>query len=241
MNFYYLSDLHLQDGNSAQAKRFCSFLKSVPKSGDVVVLGGDIFDLFIGNKTVFRERFAAILSALDQLSTAGVRLIYLEGNHDFQIQAAMGAGKIEVRTGDFPLVIGEKKFWISHGDLIDPEDRGYRFLRWITRSFWVRLLIWLMPGGAIDAIGNRSSKESRKYNERRVSEKTKARLRGLYYAFAEEKFALGYHIVLVGHSHIRDLRESAGGVYVNLGISSEHLPYAHFCDGQKPIEIKSFS
>lgn len=241
MNFYYLSDLHLQDGNSVQAKRFCTFLLTVPQRGDVVVFGGDIFDLFIGNKRVFRERFAAILDALEKLSVDGVRLIYLEGNHDFQVQSALGKGKIEIQTGDFPLVVGEKKFWISHGDLIDPEDRGYRFLRWITRSLPVRILIWLLPGGAIDAIGNRSSKESRKYNERRVSEKTKARLRGLYYSFAEEKFAQGYSYVLVGHSHIRDLRESAKGVYVNLGISSEHVPFAHFRVDQNTLELKSFS
>jgi UDP-2,3-diacylglucosamine hydrolase len=241
MQFFFLSDLHLQDGKQPQSERFVRFLNEVPKPGDMLVLGGDIFDLFVGNKSIFHTRFSEVLGAIHSLALGGVRVFYLEGNHDFQMNGAIEEGQnFQIFKDDFSMEFLGKKIWISHGDLIDPEDRGYRFLRWLTRSRMVQLLVAILPGKIIDLVGNRSSQSSRKYNDRRVNDNTKKRLRALYFAFADQKISSGYEFVFVGHSHIKDFRKNLGGVYINLGFSSDCIHFAHLSSDSQVPKIKEF-
>jgi UDP-2,3-diacylglucosamine hydrolase len=241
MHFLFTSDLHLQDGNTPQSERFIRFLNEVPQSGDVLVLGGDIFDLFVGNKSIFQTRFSKVLEAIQSLIIKGVRVYYLEGNHDFQFNGTIPESEnFKILKNDFSLEVFGKKIWISHGDLIDPEDRGYRFLRWFTRTPFIQILIKILPGNLIDMVGNRSSQSSRKYNDRRVNDKTKKRLRSLYFAFADQKIAAGFEYVLVGHSHIKDFRKNLGGYYINLGFSAEHVNFAQISGSPQAVEIKEF-
>lgn len=240
MNFYFVSDLHLRDGEGPQAKRFCRFLDQLPKAGDTLVLGGDIFDLFVGNKGVFRKKFSAILASIFSAAKRGVKIFYLEGNHDFQFRSLFMGSGIQIREEDFGLEFEGKKIWICHGDQIDPEDKGYHFLRWLLRTPVVRALIWILPGWCIDGIGNRSSETSRKYNEARIDEKTKERLRSLYLEFAKRQIAEGWSFVFVGHSHIHDHVKVGTGAYVNLGFDSEAISYGCLGPGRQVVEINRF-
>jgi UDP-2,3-diacylglucosamine hydrolase len=91
--------------------------------GDVLLLGGDIFDLLVGNKRLFRDRFAPIIDAINSAATRGILVHYLEGNHDFHFQGIFSPLVI-IHTDDFTLDVFERRIYISHGDLIDPEDRN---------------------------------------------------------------------------------------------------------------------
>lgn len=236
-----MSDLHLRDGDGPQAQRFCRFLDQVPQKNDTLVLGGDIFDLFVGNKEVFRQKFAPVLGSILSAAQRGIIIFYLEGNHDFHFRSLFDGAKIQVRSEDFGIEVDQKKIWISHGDLIDPEDRGYRFLRWFLRTPVLRALIWLLPGGCIHVIGNRSSETSRKYNEGRIDENTKQRLRNLYTNFAKQQISSGWKFVFVGHSHIFDHVNLGSGFYVNLGFDSDSVVFGSIAEGSQVVEIHRFS
>lgn len=245
MHLFYLSDLHIVDECTENGRRLAEFLRSFPKQGDVVILGGDIFDLFVGDKRTFRRKFSAVIAAIRGAAERGVRVYYLEGNHDFHFAPVFsGLTKLSVETEDFEIEFGGKKIYVSHGDLIDEEDTGYRFLRAITKNAFFRLFVRLLPDFLVDLIGNWSSRQSRKYTGE-VDPDHQRRLRELYADFARGRVAMGADFVLVGHSHLRDqialvAPNGRRGEYFNLGFSADALLYGAWKSGEMRAELKSF-
>lgn len=247
MRVFYLSDLHLVDGASAQSRRLENFLRTQIEKNDILILGGDIFDLFIGNKEIFRKRFLPILAAFDSLLAKGATIFYLEGNHDFHLEGLFsGKAGATVKAEEFLLQLGGRKIFVSHGDLIDPEDKGYRLLRFITRLGFVRWLASALPDEWVDAIGKKMSHTSRSYNNAdSAGNAGRERLRSLYFSFAKEKVKDGAQHVLIGHSHLKDhlpIVEKGGvGEYLNLGFSSAALPYAILEQDGDRFLVKDFT
>lgn len=230
MAFFYVSDLHLRDPAEPRARYLVAFLTQHVNSGDIFVLGGDIFDLFVGNKNLFIDKFSEILSALSRAAERGARVYYLQGNHDFQLDGVFPERKnILLLDDDFPIDWEGKRIWVSHGDQINRDDYGYLFLRFITRSLFFRLLLALVPGGAVEKIGAWSSRASRKYTDLSKSPTPKREAtKNLFREYASEKISAGSDLVLIGHSHIADQLElrlgGRSGNYFNLGYSETRLP-----------------
>lgn len=232
MAAYYLSDLHLLSGEENKTLLFQRFLEEIPKAGDLLILGGDIFDLFVGNKGPFIEEFGAVLKSIERVSQNGIKVFYLEGNHDFHLKGALPKNDaIIVDTERFHIPMEKVNIYVEHGDLIDPEDYGYRFLRFLFRSLPFRIFLFLLPGFIVRAVGAWSSQKSRKYTDGMNAQGARTdRTRELYRAFAKSKIAEGMDIVLLGHSHLEDqvsieAHNGARGTYVNLGYSSSSIPY----------------
>jgi UDP-2,3-diacylglucosamine hydrolase len=247
VKIFYLSDLHLRSPEEPRAQGLCRFLEIFPQAGDVVIFGGDIFDLFVGNKAVLRQRFADILLGIAGCASRGVEVHYLEGNHDFLLQGVFGdqAG-VHLHDGDFSLEKEGVKIWVSHGDLIDPEDRGYRFLRAVTRSLPFRLFLAAVPGSLVGALGEWSSRQSRKYNNAEtIDHGRREKIRALYLDFAKARISSGFRHVLIGHSHLPDHVSLSGsgnsGEYLNLGFSSSGLDYAVLEAGDAIFQKKTLS
>lgn len=241
MRVFFLSDLHLAEGDALSTKRFEKFLRTEIAGGDLLILGGDIFDLFVGNKEVFRRRFEGVISAIAGLRERGISIYYLEGNHDFHL-AGVFPPEVNLAEDAFSVNVNGRDIWVAHGDLIDPGDRGYRFLRWFTRLAPLRWLVRALPGSWIDGIGRKSSHESRKYNNtERGAGANHERLRRLYLEYAKEKARNGYKHILVGHSHLRDqVSLPEGGEYLNLGTSAESLVYGVLAEGKDSFEIRHY-
>lgn len=239
MSLLYVSDLHLRAPDSKKCTRFAAFLREVPATGDTLVLGGDIFDLLVGDKKHFREKYAVIREELQALAAKGVEIHYLEGNHDFHLGSFLPGAKIQ--ADEFPLDWGGKKIWVAHGDMIDPEDTGYHFLRKTTRSPPFRVFLSLVPGALVGAIGDWSSRQSRKYHDiGDISSARRERLRALYKSFSETKIAEGYDFVLIGHSHIADQLRLGRGEYLNLGFAEDQIPYGVLAQGADSFAVKKY-
>lgn len=243
MKVYFLSDIHLRDGHGPQASRLVSFLSSEPSTGDVVLLGGDIFDLLVGDKRVFRRRFGPVIAAIENAAARGVEIHYLEGNHDFHFSTMFDRKpNVHVRFSDYALTAHNRRILVSHGDLIDRSDYGYRFLRWFTKNglFW--LFVRLMPDFLVDIIGRASSKKSRDYTMQKGSDLQLERVRNLYVNFAREKIRTGTDHVLVGHSHLRDqvtVKDGPHlGEYVNLGYANDRLLFAVLEQGSDKFTVR---
>src|SRR4051812_24373663 len=86
MNLFAVSDLHISGPDDPLYSSLMSLLLDRASAGDVVVLAGDLFDLFVGNKEIFVERYASFLHALARAGKRGVEIHYIEGNHDFLMQ-----------------------------------------------------------------------------------------------------------------------------------------------------------
>jgi UDP-2,3-diacylglucosamine hydrolase len=241
---FFFSDLHLETGTTEAAQRFTRFLLSEPRKADLVLLGGDIFDLLVGNKALFRERFAPVIAAMKEAAARGAHVHYLEGNHDFHFASVFaGQSNIHVHTADFEVrAASGRRIFVSHGDLIDEADKGYRFLRAFTKNPLFRGFVFTLPGQAVDFIGSHSSGASRKYTTGRGENEGTDRLRKLYLEFARARTQEGFQHVLVGHSHLQDhIPIEVGnhqGEYVNLGFSADLLRYAVLEEGRKAFALR---
>src|SRR5579885_2704936 len=180
MSLYAVSDLHVSGSDDPLYRSLLALLNGRASSGDVVVLAGDLFDLFVGNKKIFRERYGEFFSALESAGRRGVEIHYIEGNHDFLIRRAFeGIPGLHVHAHDVSLELGGRKFFFAHGDTAERGDLKYLALRLFLRSPILKAFVALAPGGLVDRIGRGGSKRSRKGRPRLPAEFPVGRMESL--------------------------------------------------------------
>lgn len=243
MNLFILSDLHILDANDPIYFSLLSFLRLRVSPGDTVIFAGDIFDLFVGNKAVFQNKYNEFFDVLSEVGQRGVRVFYIEGNHDFLIQSAFrNLPAVSIHHREVSLQIDGKRFFIIHGDTVDYSDYGYRMIRAFFRSPLMKMLVWIFPGEWLDRIGQMSSSYSREYKPRLFSEipiERRERLRCIYRNFAAEKLSEGFDFVAMGHCH--DLDEMSfkidgrTGQYINVGFPRVHGSILRWNPGELKI------
>lgn len=207
---------------------------------------GDIFDLWISDHQYFANKFAPIISELKALQKRGVGIHYFEGNHDLYLQAfwqeRLGF-MVHENGGIFQ--VGAYRVWVEHGDLIDQEDHGYLFLRWILRTPPLKFLAHNLPDQAVAWIGERASNASRTYTSTtKTMPKTRAieKIREHALHLSQQDASLDF--VISGHLHARDDHAFQRGNKtvrsVNLGTWLEKpVTYVIDADGGRWSEITS--
>jgi len=230
MSLFIFSDLHILDANDPIYRSLLTLLNKRVAQGDTVILAGDIFDLFVGNKSLFRERYSEFFNALSLAGDRGVKIHYIEGNHDFLMRGAFKRlSAVSLHAKELSLQFGNQRIFVAHGDTVDRSDYGYRLLRAFFRSFVMRFFILLCPGSWLDRIGRTSSRYSRENKPILVTDfslEERERIRCLYRSYAAEKLAQGYDFVALGHCHDLDemqfLIGDRAGQYINVGFPRLH-------------------
>ncbi|MBY0470489.1 UDP-2,3-diacylglucosamine diphosphatase [bacterium] len=231
MRVLVISDLHISGPADPLYTSLLTLLRDKAQSGDILILAGDIFDLFIGAKPIFLHRYSEFLRELASAGARGVALHYIEGNHDFLIRRAFSkipGMKIHPRKVTFEA--GGRRFYIAHGDTINKRDYGYHVLRGFFRSPLMKALVAVLPGKWLDGIGKMSSDTSRGRKPVMLSESAHGsrlvELRKLYRSYAAERVAEGYDFVVMGHCHDLDEMhftvDGRNGQYVNVGYPRVH-------------------
>lgn len=243
MRLLFISDLHIYGAEDPYYGALLKVVRECAEPGDTLVLAGDLFDLFVGNKKVFIDRYAEFLKALGEASERGVLLHYIEGNHDFLIEKAFrSVPGLHLHDHHVEIAAGGKKFFVAHGDTIDREDYSYLFLRAFFRSPVMKILVRLVPGTWLDEFGKFSSKKSRTRKPILPSQlplKRMERLRTVYRSYAAERLAQGFDFVVLGHCH--DLDEmffnigGRSGQYVNVGFPRNHGSFLTWAEGEEKI------
>jgi len=213
----FVSDLHLIGPDDSKTRLFTKFLTEL--YSDVrervttsetsqkmqLFLVGDIFDLWVGDHDYFSKRFANVVEAIRSLVKSDVEVHYFEGNHDLHLtkfwQDQIGA-HVHQESGVFK--IGALTVRIEHGDLINPDDHGYFFLRGFLRSKLMTFLSMNLPAVAVKAIGERASHASRGYTSN-AKGKSAEEIRQLIRAHAEEQSQKEiFDLIITGHVHVTD-------------------------------------
>lgn len=244
----FVSDLHISGPDDPLYSKLLEWLRTRFRPGDTAVLGGDIFDLWVGDKACFAERYAAFHEALGELGRRGIPVVYLEGNHDFHLTQALARHPhIQVVPRSTELTVDGRRFFLGHGDLADSNDWGYRLLRAIFRSPPLRLFVRVAPDAWILALGRLFSGTSRGRGHRTASRLPTERLQALRKAFrsyASQKVAQGHDFVILGHCHdLDEMRFSIGerrGHYMNCGFPREHGSYISWESGSPDLQREGF-
>ena len=219
---WVFSDLHLSDPTSSLYQSFLTALQEPDSAQDVVVFAGDIFEIFVGNSSYFRQKHNVFFKTLKILNQKKVRLYYIEGNHDFHLSAAFSDDSVKVI--DSELVLG--KIYIAHGDLVDESDVSYLRLRKFFRSQTVKKIVDLIPGTDVEWISELMSRtpEQKGFDVPKASGEI-PRVRSIYRNFAEEKKRQGFDFVILGHCHdLDDLQP----FYFNMGYPPVHRQFLFY-------------
>ncbi len=220
-----LSDLHLWGPEDPLYRALLRFLDEQIQSNDKLFIVGDLFDLFIGNKKVFRERYDELILKLKNLGSKNVDVYYIEGNHDFQLENLFeDSPHVKLYADQIHFEWDNRKFLFSHGDKINWKDVGYHAFRMFTHNFFTQCLIEALPGKFIDRVGNVMSKTSRNYHPEPNDETAQ-----MFRNFACEQITHGFDFVIMGHSHqMDDIKfriDHHEGQYINCGYPRKHKTY----------------
>lgn len=232
---WIFSDLHLADPQSPLYQSFILALEEPDSPSDAVVFAGDIFEIFVGKSEYFIERNKSFLDAIRALHQRGVSLYYIEGNHDFHLEKAFG--DVPVMLLDSELVLG--RLYIAHGDLVDQADQGYLRMRRFFRSKGFRKFVDLLPGKAVQWIGEAiaRSHEQKEQDLPNAPGKVPA-IRPVFRAFAEEKKRQGFDFVILGHCHdLDDLQP----FYFNMGYPPVHRQFLYWSAESNSVKRRNFT
>jgi len=224
---YFVSDLHLVSSEDPRTQTFLKFLRSLhakAQSGTEapthLFMVGDVFDLWVGSHEYFVARFREVIEAVRALVRDGVEVHYFEGNHDLHLarywQNDVGV-KVHADAADFELA--GKQVRVEHGDLINPDDKGYLFLRKFLRTPAMKTIALELPQAIVRAIGERASRASRDYTSHAKS-LPQEQIRALIRSHAQ-RVGHDFDLIVSGHVHVQDDHEIDLGTRkvrsVNLG------------------------
>ncbi len=224
---YFFSDVHLGTrqlkSERLKEKRLLAFLDQVATSGERLFIVGDLFDFWFEYRTVIPRGYTRVLSALGQLRELGKEIHYIAGNHDFWMRDFLKSElNIEVHFDPLDCMIGQKRFYIHHGDGIARHDKGYRFLKRIFRNRFNIFLYSLIHPDLGIPLAKWVSNLSRHHTAGGTPDDRD------YRETALQKFREGFDCAIFGHLHYPVIQNYGEKVYINLGDWIEHFTYAVF-------------
>ena len=230
---YFVSDIHLRSMQEVNARLLIRFLKSVTKKDGVthLFLLGDIFDFWVSDHTYFIKKFEPVVNEIQRIISEDIAVHYFEGNHDLYLSSywtdRLG---VKVYRDHEVFKLNGFKVRVEHGDLIDPDDRGYLFLRKALRTPVMEFVAHNSPEGVIAAIGERASKASRYYTTNLKTQTVDSTITKIH-NYAQKKIKeTDFDFIIAGHVHVRDEFSFVWGdkrvQSINLG-SWGHQPCAY--------------
>jgi len=229
MKDVFIADAHLNRPEDANYRKLLEFLRGLAGEVRTLYLLGDIFQFWVGYRHCVFANYVPLLEALHALRSAGAELVYVEGNHDFLLgpyfSDRLGCRIIPEAA---LLEIDGLPVHLAHGDLLDPQDTGYRLLRATLRSLPLRLVKELLPPDWLWGVSVWMNRKSRQNHGRRANWNPAA----LLDAHFDRQVAAGARAVVTGHFHTPRLREDPRGTQVALGDWIGQYSYAVLENGR---------
>ncbi len=136
---YFLSDAHLGslalEHRRTQERRLVRFLDSIKHKASAVYLLGDMFDFWNEYRYVVPKGFTRFLGKVSELTDLGVEVHYFTGNHDIWTYGYLEeeCGVI-VHRQPATVEIGDKVFFLAHGDGLGDSSTSFKVLRGIFHN-----------------------------------------------------------------------------------------------------------
>lgn len=243
-NIFFASDLHLGIPDATKSRdrelQFIKWLDEIAPQAAALYIVGDLFDFWFEYKQVVPRGFVRVLGKLAQLRDGGLPIYFFTGNHDQWMtdyfETELG---IPVYHHEVQITLRGKTFLIGHGDGLGPGDHGYKFMKKIFHSKWLRWLFARLHPNFGLWLGNYWSRNNRLING--VEQET--------FLGEEKEWLIGYSrkilqqtpidYFIFGHRHLAlDYKLNDKSRYINLGDWIRYNSYAEF-DGNQ-LELKYF-
>ncbi|RUM67888.1 MAG: hypothetical protein DSZ06_00235 [Sulfurospirillum sp.] len=229
----FVADVHYHLGVREEFEKFLREFDS-----DQLVLMGDIFDLLVGEVEYTIKQNQKIIDLLNDLSQK-IPIIYMEGNHDFQLKKLFPAILV-VPIQKQPLILkyNSKKIALAHGDNF--ESKSYNFYSNIIRNRYLLKILNFIDLISSNGISKKIlfEQKKKKFCKKNKYFKKFAKQKLKIYDIATNRFDL----ICEGHYHIDATFEfesmkykffasyACDGSYYKLMNNSEEIVFNHLKD-----------
>lgn len=221
-----VSDAHLGAAPAATEEAVLAFLEQVPTLGDCLLVNGDLFDFWFAYRQVIPRRGFRIASALAALRRK-LPIVMTGGNHDrwgdsfWEQEAGIRFGAESLR-----FTAAGRTVLARHGDGLNEQHRGARFMHRLTRNRAALAGFRLIPPdlsfGLVDRMSHHLADSTR---DPAVLDRAAAEQQVWAEARLGEDPGLG--LVVMGHTHRPALSEPfPGRHYCNPGAWMDGCHYA---------------
>ncbi|MDE5640088.1 MAG: UDP-2,3-diacylglucosamine diphosphatase, partial [Odoribacter sp.] len=218
-------------------------LESVRPQCSVLFLLGDIFDFWFEYKRVIPKGFVRFLAKICEFTDSGVQVHFFTGNHDIwafdYLQQECG---VIIHTHDEKFGFNGKKFYIGHGDGLDPHDKGYLFIKKVFHNpFLQHCFKWIHPDLGIAFAHKWSSHSRLKDNGKIEADAYRGSDKEDIELYCRQTLKHEYFDYFIfGHRHLPlNIPLSQESRYINTGDWISHYTYAVF-DGAQ-VSLKKLS
>jgi len=233
-----ISDIHLGT-YGCHAKELLHYLKSVkPK---VVVLNGDIIDIWQFSKTYWPNSHMKVIKHLINWMGKGVKTYYVTGNHDEMLRKFEGLkmGSLSVVNKVVLTLPDGKKAWIFHGDVF---DITMQHSKWLAKLGSVGYDILILINRFFNFISEKVFKKGKLSLSKKIKESVKSAV-SFINDFEQTTADIGisnkFDFVICGHIHHPEMRiitnDEGSITYLNSGDWVENLSALEFADGEWSI------
>lgn len=131
----FISDLHLCDSRPHITQAFITFCNETALNAQSLFILGDLFEYWASDDVIATGSHHAVITALKNLNTNGVKVFLMHGNRDFLLSDGfcLTTGCTLLPDPSMLTLYG-KPVLVSHGDALCTDDLAYQQFRDEVRS-----------------------------------------------------------------------------------------------------------
>jgi UDP-2,3-diacylglucosamine hydrolase len=240
---YFASDFHLgvpdAERSLQREKKIVRWLDQIGHDAQAIFLVGDIFDFWFEYRHTVPKGYIRLQGKLAELTDGGIPVTFFTGNHDmWMFDYFTKELNIPILRHPVSVEMGEKRFYIGHGDGLGPKDHTYKVLKKVFANKAAQWMFARMHPNIGIALANFWSRRSRISNERKEDKFLGDEEWLLTYCRDMQAHTL-HDFYIFGHRHLPlDIPVSPNSRYINLGEWVNYCSYAEY-DGQD-VKLRYF-
>lgn len=231
---FILGDAHYSH-NRPELLEFIRSIHSKKLKPTQIIFMGDIFDALFGSISKTLKKNKEIINLLEDISLE-IEIIYLEGNHDFNLKKVFTNMKIfTIYNQPVECSYNDKKIYLAHGDF--QSNFGYRAYTWFIRNPFILPILNLLN----NTFNNLVLKNLDKYLGVKDDCKEFEGFKEFISTRLENKFDCDY--IIEGHFHQNKTLNYAKFIYINLAAFACNQSYfvVNSSNNKELLKEKNFS